>query len=441
MTQNNPPGYPLPDGELGDDDLVCQLVYLPNRPEYWQALLAAIHYFSTWTAWERDDDKRGKDAAANWRDAFELTIGCWRMTCLEELTQTVTDILELLQNKKDCCDDNVTYLPVEEIETDIVPFEGDPPEVYGETEIEDWDEWAEHVCYNAHLYVDYLAHAGDTIWVAAKMGAIVIGLIAGVLTLVATMGIGAPVAYTLAAGIVSGIFLGGTVGTFAGSHGSIEAARDDIVCSIINGTGVAAAVEEALESGLDWDLFYKLIPYNSAMAIVYEGGHDSEFLSAETRSDCECDPVRRDYSPLFVFQSALEEAWTSGEAYWDSMGQPGGSMIFNPNVDKHMTVESLRSHVGLSTEPGDTIEVTQVEMTWRPGVNGCRVSLNVNGDTQSQTFTPPGEDIGWYHDVSPEWTDPPVIITHPTSDAIVASRICGSGACWMDNVTIHFTAE
>ncbi|GAH78283.1 unnamed protein product, partial [marine sediment metagenome] len=166
MTQTNPPGYPLPDGELGDDDLVCQLVYLPNRPEYWQALLAAVHYFSTWKAWERDDDKRGKDAAANWRDAFELTIGCWRMTCLEELTETVTDILELLQTKKDCCDDNVTYDIVEDIETDIVPFEGDAPEVYGETEIEDWDEWAEHVCYNAHLYVDYLAHAGDTIWEA-----------------------------------------------------------------------------------------------------------------------------------------------------------------------------------------------------------------------------------------------------------------------------------
>lgn len=288
MTQKNEPGYPLPSGELGEDEIVCQLVYLPNRTEYWQALLAAIHYMSTWRAWERDDDKRGKDAAANWREAFELTIGCWRMTCLEDLTQTVTDILELLQTRKDCCDDSITYLPVEDIETDIIPFEGDPPEVYGETEIEDWDEWAEHVCYNAHLYVDYLAHAGDTLWEASKARAIVIGLIAALLMLLAASGIGAPVAYGLAAAVVSGIVLGGTLATFDGTEEAIEDARGDIVCAILEGTGLAPAVETALDSGVDWDLFYQWIPYENAIAIIYEGGANGEFLPAETRDDCGC---------------------------------------------------------------------------------------------------------------------------------------------------------
>ena len=92
------PDYPLPEGELGEDEIVCQLVYLPDRPEYWQALLTEIHFLATWQAWERDDDKRGKDAASNWREAFELTMECWRMTCLEDLQANVASILALLQN-------------------------------------------------------------------------------------------------------------------------------------------------------------------------------------------------------------------------------------------------------------------------------------------------------------------------------------------------------
>ena len=92
MTQRNPPGYPLPAGELGEDELVCQLVFLPNRPEYWQAFLGAYGYLATWKAWERDDDKRGKDAAANWRSALELTMECWRMACLTQLQDDVAAI-------------------------------------------------------------------------------------------------------------------------------------------------------------------------------------------------------------------------------------------------------------------------------------------------------------------------------------------------------------
>lgn len=97
--------YPLPSGVLGDDDIVCQLVYLPDRPEYWQAFLGALSYMSTWRAWERDDDKRGKDAASNWREANELTMECWRMACLEQLQDDVAEILALMQLGNPCCDD------------------------------------------------------------------------------------------------------------------------------------------------------------------------------------------------------------------------------------------------------------------------------------------------------------------------------------------------
>ena len=288
VKQKNPPGYPLPTGALGEDDIVCQLVYLPDRPEYWQALGAALHYFSTWKAWERDDDKRGKDAASNWRAAFELTIGCWRMTCLQELTETVQHILELLASRKDCCDDNVTYLPTEPITTDIEPEVGDPPDYYGETAVSDWDDWYEHVCYNAHKYVDYLAHAGNQLADASLSSSIFIGLIAALLSLLAFSGIGLPIAFGVAAGIVSGIVLTGTAVTFDDTEDSIEASRDLIVCAIIQNTGLADAIEDALESGLDWDLFYQFIDYESALAVIYEGGIGTEYLPSEVDDSCFC---------------------------------------------------------------------------------------------------------------------------------------------------------
>jgi hypothetical protein len=312
VTQLNQPGYPLPDGELGNDEIVCQLIFLPDRSEYWQALLGAISYMSTWKAWERDSDKRGKDAAANWREAFELTMECWRMTCLEDLTTAVTDILELLQTKKDCCDDNITYLPTEEIETDIEPNVGDPPEYYGETEIADWDEWSEHVCYNAHKYVDYLAHVGDTLWDASESSSIFIGLIAGLLSLLAFSGIGLPIAFGLAAAIVAGIVLTGTITTFLGTKDAIEDARQSIVCAIVLGTSLRQAVEDALESGIDWDLFFQFIDYDSAIAIIYDGGFGGEFLPSETSEVCDCEftyELRIDGPGVWSSPDRVESEW------------------------------------------------------------------------------------------------------------------------------------
>jgi hypothetical protein len=243
---------------------------------------------ATWKAWERDSDKRGKDAAANWRAAFELTMGCWRMTCLEDLTSTVTDILELLQNKKDCCDDNITYLPVDPIETDIIPGDGDPPETYGGTEVADWDEWLEHLCFNANKYVDYLAHVGDSLWEATRNSAILIGLIAALLSLLAFSGIGLPIAFGLAATIVGGILLTGTSVTFEDTESDIEAARTAIVCAILENRSLADAVETALGSNAAWTLFFQFIQYDDAIAVMHNGGHEGEYLPTEKSTDCEC---------------------------------------------------------------------------------------------------------------------------------------------------------
>ncbi len=288
MTKNQP-GYPLPAGELGEDEIVCQLVYLPDRAEYWQALLAAIHYMSTWRAWERDSNKRGKDAASNWREAFELTMGCWRMTCLEQLQSDVANILAYLRNTDPCCDTNITYYDSSTHITVIVPGVGDPPETYGETAVEDWDEWSEYLCHNANLWVDELIRAANTMDSALSTGGLTIGLLAAILTAIAFFVVGGVLALPILMTILFGLTVGVSATVFADAADDLETNRDFIVCALVQGQSVSTAVMAALNSGTAWDTLYQFIDYDSATAILYNGGDGETYLEAETDDTCACD--------------------------------------------------------------------------------------------------------------------------------------------------------
>jgi len=310
------PGYLLPEGDAYTDQLACALVFYPDKEEYRRALLGSLVYLSTWVAWERDSEKRGKDAARAWKNAVEETMECWIMTCFEDLIADVATIRMIMETRKDCCDDNVTYFPTEFPTTEIVPGVGDAPDLYGETEIADWDEWNQHVCFNAHAYVDYLIDSAGNLYDAVQLSSIWLGLIAAILGLLAFSGIGLPIAYGLAAAVVAGLALGATASTFLNTATDFETAREDIVCDIMLGMSLPDAVEAALSSGTDWDLFYQFVDYESAVAILYEGGYGAEFLPSETRDDCTCEAFQ---NYIFTFPTDLD-GWVSGalNITWDA---------------------------------------------------------------------------------------------------------------------------
>lgn len=282
-------GYQLPPGDAFEDELCCAIVYYPNREEYRRALLGSLTYFATWTAWERDSAKRGKDAARAWQLALEQTLECWNMACMEDLIAIQQEILTFLQSKKDCCDDGVSYGPQEEVVTDIVPDSGDPPPFYGETAVTDWDDWAEHVCHNAHIYVDNLIAAADELVLAVNGAWIAVGLVASLMVIATMSGIGIPIAFALAASVTGALAVLTSGAIFTDAAEDIETAREDIICAFLEGTSVATAVETSLASGAAWDVFYQFLDYATATALIYEGGYNGEFLPADTRDDCTCD--------------------------------------------------------------------------------------------------------------------------------------------------------
>lgn len=322
--RKNPPGYPLPTGDLGEDEIVCQLVYLPNQPAYWQALFSALHYFTTWKAWERDDDHRGQDAASNWRAAFEMTVECWRMTCLDEITDRMDDIIAMLALKKDCCDTNITYGPGTEVETEIEPDVGDPPDFYGETAVTDWDDWREHVCHNAHVWVDSL------VWQAAEMddllqlGGVTIGALGAALLLLGAVGLVIATPFAVVAATAAGILAAGTLAVFLTTAADIEAAREDIVCALIQGDSVSDVIENALGSAsLDWLLFFSAVAYDNVTAIIYEGGYESEYLPPDLRDDCgACGFEQQSDSDVYVHGVyGVDWAYDEDEKEWSVKGE------------------------------------------------------------------------------------------------------------------------
>lgn len=69
-------GYLLPD-VIDPQDCICVCVPVPDEPRHIQAFKAQIFALSRWWSWERDDAKRGKDAAAVWAGIYECVE--WRM--------------------------------------------------------------------------------------------------------------------------------------------------------------------------------------------------------------------------------------------------------------------------------------------------------------------------------------------------------------------------
>lgn len=371
--KNPDPGYPLPPGEAYTDDFACQLIYIPRNDFYYRAFLGALLYMGTWTAWERDDAKRGKDAARAWQEANELTWSCWRMTnCLDDITDRMDEIIHLISLRKDCCDDNVTYGPQTEVETEIEPDVGDPPAFYGETAVTDWEDWAEHVCHNAHIYVDILKHKAAEMDTASVNAAWTIGLIAAGLAALSFVGIGLAIVYGLAALTAGSLLAASVEGVFTNTEDDIEAARQNIICALLQGTSLAEAVEDALSSGLDWDLFFQFSDYDSATAILYEGGYEQEYLPPDIRDDCECaipdlflfEPFNPDYEGL-DYANGFGKDWVGDNASFN--------MITDQNEVDGWTTETgdeIATRFGLSTP----IVVNRLTARFKIHSNGASVA-------------------------------------------------------------------
>jgi hypothetical protein len=317
----NQPGYPLPDGELGDDDIVCQLVFLPDRPEYWQAFLGALSYMSTWRAWERDDDKRGKDAAANWREAYELTMECWRMACLDELQDNVAEILAIMQLGNSCCDEQ-DITDGDRYTDRVVDGEDDVPQNIIDagyaSGTSDWDGFDDYKCMIAHVTVDQLeARLREIQDIVDRTGpylAIAAALSAITAVIVATGGLVLVFGLIAGVGTVSALYYALTeFGSVADLADDVATNHDELVCAIYEADGDVGSLI-ALNDKID-ELFsvpealiLKNMNMGPTLKALYAGRYDEQDIADTLLAagydledfSCSCD-VQSDYFHEYIF--------------------------------------------------------------------------------------------------------------------------------------------
>ena len=288
------PGYPLPAGELGNDDIVCQLVFLPDRPEYWQAFISALHYFATWRAWERDDDKRGKDAASNWSQANELTMECWRMACLQNLQDNVAEILAIMQLGNQCCDDQ-DITGGDRYTDRVADGVDDVPQPIIDagyaSDVDDWAGFDDYKCMIVHVTVNQMEarlrelavvvdSAGPYLAVAAALSAI-LGVI------VATGGLAIVFGIVAGIGVVSALYFALLeFESIDGLADDVATNHDELACAMYNSDGDDGALA-ALNDKID-ELFsvaeagiLKNLNNGPTLKALYAGRYDQQDIANE----------------------------------------------------------------------------------------------------------------------------------------------------------------
>ena len=384
--KNPDPGYLLPAGEAYTDDFACQLIFIPRKDEYYRAMLGALFYMSTWTAWQRDSDKRGKDAAQAWREANELTMECWRMTCLEDITERMDIIINLLSNQQACCE-SWTVGPVITVITNITPGVGPDPTEWGETAVADWEEWLEYVCYHAHLYVDTLINSAKALDLAVELGSYTIEFFSAILATMKFMTLGHPVGISDVMEIYDDFRDAvDLIGEFDGLADRFEAARDDIVCAILQGSSLSDAIETAVDNNLIWLLFYVWTDYTSVQALIYEGTVDgSEYLPPVKRDDCLCEELTDFHYTWDVDRQGwnvgvqMNHAWNAGHQALEGYPRDVSSWMKGGN----QTVAIIETEFGMEAP----IDVRRVKYRVRFEANGeAQIDMRHRIEIQDDTF-------------------------------------------------------
>ena len=366
-------GYLLPAGDAYTDEVACMMLMYPDKPEYRQALFGALDYFGTWLAWERDDDKKGKDAARAWAEAILLTRECMEMNTCETMLALLTEIRD--NTGVYCCD--VVDVTEGDQYTDAVEdgVEDEVPQNIVDagyaTDVDDWDGFYDYKCMISHLMIlniqaqtvkieSIMLPTGAVVGGVAALAAIVALILAGT-GLVLVFGIVLAVAGV--SGLYAAIALLGEAG-LSDLVDDLETNYDALVCAIYEADGSAAAVD-ALKDAIDElfsvpeAAFLKNLNLSAQLKALYAGRYDQQDV-AEILADKGYDVL--DYSCVTCGLPAPPE----GAFTWPI--EITGITI-NPDPG-HLTIESSshdgESFVSACTKITSTGRYVYVDMTVAP---------------------------------------------------------------------------
>jgi hypothetical protein len=451
-------GYLLPAGEAYTEEVACMMLFYPDEPEYRRALFGALDYLGTWLAWERDSEKKGKDAARAWSEAVALTRECIEMNTCETILSLLTEIRD--NTGVYCCDvvdvsDGDRY--TDEVEDGV----GDVPQNIIDagyaTGVSDWAGFDEYKCMISHLMIQNMQSqtAKFLSWFDGTEAILItVAAVAAVALAIFTAG-GAVLAYGIALSVagVAGLYAAATLLGEVGLSSLVDNLGDhydDLVCAVYASDGSVGAVV-ALKDAIDEHfnaaeaVYLKSLNLAPQLKALYAGRYDAQDIAEKMADegydvgdyDCSCPPAESSY--LATFDTDTEE-WNAhpSDSYWENNGNPAGGIYM------HWALGSIDLHVndiqiGAGVSQGDDIEIVQVSLDlYRPNA--------ISPDGAMVTFDPSDADIDVIEDgvVQSVWTQldfvpaSPVLCSYNVP-ALVIVLDGGTGSSGkVDNVRVWF---
>lgn len=236
-------GYLIPD-DPSPDGLNCVLVFYPDDPLYYAALIGSLSFLGTWVAWEKDGTTRARQAAIAWKEANEATMA----NCLDDLVTALAGIQAAIENQENICAPVVNVdsccpatpsIPDDETGNDPPanttpigdPSSDPPPDGYPT-----WPDYFDAKCLAANYIADKVIQLANSIATFASMGVIMF-----VQNLVTQMSLIIPSGWLLALGgwvmsnaVVNLIIINDDDGLpiFTEFADALETNKSDFVCSL-----------------------------------------------------------------------------------------------------------------------------------------------------------------------------------------------------------------
>lgn len=296
-------GYPLPDGDAFEDDVECLMVFIPARDEYRRAFRSALDYFSNWVAWQRDTEKRGRDAAHSWELANYQTWECYDMNVCTTMLSLLTEIRD---NTGIYCCDPVDISEGDQYTDEVTDGVGDVPQNIIDagyaTGVSDWTGFDDYKCIISHLMISNMKAQTEKILSYTDTAGAIAGGVAALAAIAAVIltGGGAVLVFGIILGIVGAA---GLYTAFAelGEAGlsdlvdDLETNHDEMACAVYNADGSAGAVVD-LKAKIDElfsvpeAAFLKNLNLPAQLKALYAGRYDQQDI-AQTMADEGYDPL------------------------------------------------------------------------------------------------------------------------------------------------------
>jgi len=343
------------------------LLFVLDR--HWQQLLLSVVENFTWTATFKT---AGYDYS-DWDDLQRVVakgtddlMGGVMLADIIGYIDEIEALLRLIENKSGCCppEGTTTYFPAPDMGDPEYTKDGETyPLIYAGITMDDAEMYHLYLCGAANQMIDNWIAGMSQLENQMIAGIATVGALAVLIATFSTFGLIVPVglgALALAFAALSEFW---EVDVFVTASDDLEAARDQLICAILDGDSAAleALVEDTV-SAAAWAAFLQWQNYQNMISTVFSGQVDGDYITvtptAQVCSECE---LTYDFDETFTFDSDAE-SFTGSKGGWVS--DFGGCLRCVPDgggytyLDYHE--EDILTRLGLPTNTYLQIEAFDI---------------------------------------------------------------------------------